>query len=39
VQHRVTTPEQLKAFNAEGYRYVPAASDTDRLVFRRDQKA
>jgi cytoplasmic iron level regulating protein YaaA (DUF328/UPF0246 family) len=39
VLNRVTTPEQLKAFNAEGYRYVPAASDADRLVFRRDQKA
>ncbi len=39
VLHRATTPEQLKAFNAEGYRFVAAASDTDRLVFRRDQKA
>lgn len=39
VQHRVTTPEQLKAFDLEGYRFVPAASDTDRLVFRREQKA
>ncbi len=38
VLHRVTTPEQLKAFDAEGYRFVPAASDTDRLVFRRDHK-
>jgi cytoplasmic iron level regulating protein YaaA (DUF328/UPF0246 family) len=36
---RVTTPEQLKAFDAEGYRFVPAASDADRLVFRRDQQA
>ncbi len=39
VQHRLTTPEQLKAFDLEGYRFVPAASDTDRLVFRREQKA
>ena len=33
VLHRARTPEQLKAFNAEGYRYVPAASDADRLVL------
>ena len=37
--HRLTTPEQLKAFSAEGYRFAPAASDGDRLVFRREQKA
>lgn len=36
--NRLTTPEQLKGFNAEGYRFAPAASDTDRLVFRRDSK-
>ena len=38
VKHRVTTPEQLKGFDLDGYRFVPAASDTDRLVFRREQK-
>jgi cytoplasmic iron level regulating protein YaaA (DUF328/UPF0246 family) len=38
VKHRVSTPEQLKGFDLDGYRFVPAASDTDRLVFRRDQK-
>lgn len=39
VQHRVSRVEQLKAFALEGYRFVPAASDTDRLVFRRLQQA
>ena len=38
VQHRWTTPEQLKGFDLEGYRFVPAASETDRLVFRREHK-
>ena len=38
VAHRVTTPEQLKGFDLDGYRFVAAASDTDRLVFRREQK-
>jgi uncharacterized protein len=38
VQHRATTPEQLKAFDLEGYRFVKAASEPERLVFRRDQK-
>lgn len=37
LEHRVSTPEQLKGFDLEGYRFTPAASDTDRLVFRRDQ--
>ena len=39
VQHRLSTPEQLKRFDLEGYRFVPAASETDRLVFRREHKA
>ena len=39
VTHRATTPEQLKGFDLEGYRFVPAASAPDRLVFRREQKA
>lgn len=38
VAQRIETPEALKAFDLEGYRYVPAASDTDRLVFRREGK-
>ena len=37
VKHRVTRVDQLKDFALEGYRFVPGASDTDRLVFRRDQ--
>jgi cytoplasmic iron level regulating protein YaaA (DUF328/UPF0246 family) len=39
VKHRVTRVDQLKEFALEGYRYVPAASDTDRLVFRREPQA
>jgi uncharacterized protein len=38
VLRRATTPEHLKAFDLEGYRYVKAASEPERLVFRRDQK-
>lgn len=32
---QLACPEQLKAFEAEGYAFAQAASDTDRLVFRR----
>ena len=39
VQHRAGTPEQLKAFDLEGYRFTPDASEPDRLVFRRDTAA
>jgi cytoplasmic iron level regulating protein YaaA (DUF328/UPF0246 family) len=39
VEHRATTPEALQGFDTEGYAYVPAASEPDRLVFRRDAKA
>jgi cytoplasmic iron level regulating protein YaaA (DUF328/UPF0246 family) len=38
VQHRVSTPEQLKGFDLEGYAFVPAASEADRLVFRREAR-
>jgi uncharacterized protein len=38
VQQRVNTVEQLKKFNLEGYRFDAAASEPDRLVFRRDAK-
>ena len=31
----VTTPKQLEKFNLEGYAYEPAASEPDRLLFRR----
>ncbi len=33
--HAVAKPEQLKAFDAEGYAFDAAASEPDRLVFRR----
>ena len=35
VQHRITTPEGLQGFDAEGYAFDAAASEADRLVFRR----
>jgi cytoplasmic iron level regulating protein YaaA (DUF328/UPF0246 family) len=38
VQHRVSTPDQLKAFDLEGYGYVPGASEPDRWVFRREAR-
>jgi cytoplasmic iron level regulating protein YaaA (DUF328/UPF0246 family) len=34
-QHRINTPSQLEAFNADGYAFDKAASETGRLVFRR----
>jgi cytoplasmic iron level regulating protein YaaA (DUF328/UPF0246 family) len=33
--HRVVTPQQLQAFDVEGYTYDAAASSPERLVFRR----
>lgn len=39
VQQRAGTPEQLKGFDLEGYRFQPALSDPERLVFRRDGAA
>lgn len=39
VQRRATLVEQLKGFDAEGYRFDAAASESDRLVFRREHKA
>jgi cytoplasmic iron level regulating protein YaaA (DUF328/UPF0246 family) len=35
IQHRIRQPQKLQAFNAEGYAFVPAASDPGCLVFRR----
>jgi cytoplasmic iron level regulating protein YaaA (DUF328/UPF0246 family) len=35
IKRRVATPAGLKTFAAEGYRYAAAASEPDRLVFRR----
>jgi cytoplasmic iron level regulating protein YaaA (DUF328/UPF0246 family) len=34
-QQRITQPEALAGFDAEGYAFAPAASAPDRLVFRR----
>lgn len=36
-QHRLTLPGQLQAFDLEGYAFAGAASEPDRLVFRRRQ--
>jgi len=33
--HRIETPRRLEAFDLEGYAFAPAASQPDRLVFRR----
>lgn len=35
ITHRLTTPESLAGFDAEGYAHDPAASEPDRMVFRR----
>jgi cytoplasmic iron level regulating protein YaaA (DUF328/UPF0246 family) len=35
IKHRARTTAALRSFDAEGYAYDPAASDPDRLVFRR----
>lgn len=35
ITQRATRPRQLENFDAEGYAFVPAASEPDRLVFRR----
>ena len=36
IERRLTQPEQLVQFDAEGYAYAPEVSSTDRLVFRRN---
>ena len=35
IRHRIAQPERLKSFDAEGYAFAAAASEPDRLVFRR----
>jgi cytoplasmic iron level regulating protein YaaA (DUF328/UPF0246 family) len=35
ITHRVETPRKLEAFDLEGYRFDPAASQPERMVFRR----
>ena len=37
IEHRIKRVEDLKGFDADGYRFAPAASEPDRLVFRRRQ--
>jgi cytoplasmic iron level regulating protein YaaA (DUF328/UPF0246 family) len=37
ITHRLKSPKGLEGFDLEGYAYVPAASEPDRLVFRRDR--
>lgn len=39
IERRAHHLDDLKGFECEGYAFVPAASETDRLVFRRDSKA
>ena len=34
-RHRIDTPKRLQGFDLEGYAFAPAASEPDRLVFRR----
>ncbi|UUZ71611.1 peroxide stress protein YaaA [Polaromonas sp. P1(28)-8] len=38
-EHKLATVKKLEGFDAEGYRFDPAASEADRLVFRRRQAA
>ena len=35
ITQRLTTPKDLETFDADGYAFEPAASEPDRLVFRR----
>ncbi len=39
VENRLVTVKKLQGFDAEGYRFDPAASGLDRMVFRRRQAA
>ncbi|MEP6964790.1 MAG: peroxide stress protein YaaA [Polaromonas sp.] len=39
VEHKLVTVKKLQGFDAEGYRFDPAVSELDRLVFRRRQAA
>ncbi|MBL0917933.1 MAG: peroxide stress protein YaaA [Hydrogenophaga sp.] len=39
LQQRASTPDQLKGFDLEGYRFEAGPSTPDRLVFRRESKA
>jgi len=37
IENRLTQPEQLMAFDVDGYAYAPEVSSSQRLVFRRNQ--
>ncbi|WP_373185288.1 peroxide stress protein YaaA [Halopseudomonas sp.] len=37
IKERITSPEQLKAFDLDGYYYHEASSGTDKLVFLREE--
>lgn len=39
IQKRITSPRKLEGFDLEGYAFEPAASEPDRLVFRRKTAA
>jgi len=39
ITHRLSRPRQLEGFGLGGYAYAPAASDPERLVFRRKSPA
>jgi len=38
VENRINDPEQLTAFDLQGYRYAPDVSTPDKLVFRRPEQ-
>ncbi|WP_420885254.1 hypothetical protein [Candidatus Soleaferrea massiliensis] len=38
VQHALERPEQLQAFDWEGYRYIEELSSRDNYVFLRDEQ-
>jgi uncharacterized protein len=39
ITHRLATPRQLEGFDLDGYAFDPAASEVDKLVFRRKMEA
>ena len=38
IRNRITAPEQLTAFDVDGYYYEPSASDASTLVFHREEQ-
>lgn len=38
IQHRLLKPEELKAYDGDGYRFVPEESTADEWLFLRDKK-